>query len=171
MRRSQVLSNARLAGDVMRYHTWPTLQRQTVAAHTWHIMRIYYQIWGPLPPEISTFILWHDTGELRTGDPPYPVKAKNPEFKRLHDQLEQEAVRDMGGSAAELAEPLKTRAKACDLIEMLEFGHIEALMGNQFAQPIIDDMREHLKALTLTALEWDAVVRYLATKMLVTTER
>jgi len=42
--RKSVLTNARFAGMVLRYHTWPTLQKQTVGDHTWQIFRIYWQI-------------------------------------------------------------------------------------------------------------------------------
>src|ERR1035438_1054365 len=93
--RQQVMADSRFAGDVVRYHTWPCIQRQTNAAHTWHIMRIYFQLFGPMPPATSTHILWHDAGELKTGDSPFPVKSHNPKLKAEMDRLELEQLTNM----------------------------------------------------------------------------
>ena len=35
--RGYILQDPRRAGDVLRYHTWPHVQPQTVAHHSWNI--------------------------------------------------------------------------------------------------------------------------------------
>jgi len=107
-------------------------------------MRIYYQIWGPLPPEISTYILWHDAGELVTGDLPFPIKKNSsPEFRETLHFMEAEAVENMGGTLNELITVYQAyQVKVCDLIEMLEFGFAERLLGNIVAEPIIVDVQK-----------------------------
>jgi hypothetical protein len=115
---------------------------QNVAAHTWQVMRIWWQIFGPLPEHISTALIWHDAGELVTGDPPFPLKAESPELKTIYDRLESQAVLAMGGpdeDSLRLGGLDRVRAKICDLIEMMEYGLHERAMGNCSAQPIIDD--------------------------------
>src|SRR6267154_1716536 len=88
MTRDQVLTSARHAGTVRRYHTWPFHHQQNIGEHSWQIARIYFQIWGPLPPEVSTYFIWHDAGELVLGDLPFPVKKNNPHLKRECDFIE-----------------------------------------------------------------------------------
>ena len=162
MLRSQVLSNARFAGQTLRYHTWPIHRQQSVGEHTWQCCRIYWQIFGPLPPEASTYLIWHDAGELAVGDLPFPVKAQNPTLKAKIDWLEEEAVVRMGGPiSSKYDEVIKRRAKCADLIEMWEMGHTELLLGNKFAKPIIDDIRKAIQELPLTPDDAVAVEAYL----------
>lgn len=140
MEHRDILTNSRMAGLVERYHTWPTLKRQNVGDHSWQMMRIWWHMWGPMPPEISTAILWHDAGELLAGDCSFMSKRRKPELKAILDDLEGVAVEEMGGPKAGLSlTPYdQLRLKFCDWIEMLEFGFTEMAMGNNLAQPVIN---------------------------------
>ena len=138
MTRDEVLKTARFAGSIRRYHTWPVLQQQTNGEHTWNCMRIYFQIWGPIPPEVSTYFIWHDAGELVLGDLPFPVKQNHSHLKRECDYIESQAVTDMGGDKITLIQSGK-RAKLCDLLDMHEFGKVEVNLGNQYGVPIVAD--------------------------------
>jgi hypothetical protein len=164
MNREKLLATARLAGEVVRYHTWPMHHRQTVGEHTWQVMRIYWQIWGQLPPELTTYFIWHDAGELACGDLPFPVKANNFELKEAMDKLEDQAVEKMAGGKPNntLSADMKIRAKACDLIDMHECGLAEVAMGNKFAQPIVDDTLKALERLPLLDEDGMAIFKYLA---------
>jgi 5'-deoxynucleotidase YfbR-like HD superfamily hydrolase len=145
MTRDEVLTNPRFAGQVTRYHTWLMHHRQTVGEHTWQVMRIYWQIWGSLPPEVSTYLIWHDAGELVTGDLPFPVKLRNPVLKQECDRIEEASVYIMGGTPhAFLSAEDQQRVKMCDLIDMLEMGWTEFNMGNAYAQPILDDIHAQI---------------------------
>jgi 5'-deoxynucleotidase YfbR-like len=166
MQRSEVLSTARLAGEVVRYHTWPMHRRQSVGEHTWQLCRLWWQIFGPLAPEVSTYLIWHDAGELVTGDPPFPVKARNPDLKAVMDRLEGDAVAAMGGpAAARLSARDRVRAKIVDLLDMWECGRMELVMGNTFAQPIVDDTRAAVNKLVVELPKEDRarVEAYVAT--------
>ena len=138
--REQILTNARWAGLVVRYHTWPTHQTQDIGSHTWQLFRIYFMIFGPLPPLVSTYLIWHDAGELSIGDLPFPGKSLSPRLKKLCDTVEDLAVVKMGGKVIKLSPLEKLRTKCVDLIDMLEFGLVEIQMGNKLAQPIVDDI-------------------------------
>lgn len=135
-----MLADPRFAGEVKRYHTWPCLQVQTVASHTWHVMRIYWQLFGPMPPVVSTHLLWHDAGELRAGDLPFPVKANNPKLKAEIERLELDTLAGMQVKLPPLSEREKVRCKLCDLLEMYDFGLVERALGNSMSAPIIDDI-------------------------------
>lgn len=153
MKRAKVLATARLAGQVTRYHTWPVHHRQTVGEHTWQVMRIYYQIFGPPSALVFTKLIWDDAGELVTGDLPFPIKARNPGLKAIMDSLEEQAVEGMGGNPRPgVSDVEKRRVKTCDLIDMLEYGLHELDLGNKYAQPIVDDIGNSLRQLW----KWDA---------------
>lgn len=163
MNRDQVLATSRLAGQVRRYHTWPVIYTQTVGEHSWQCMRIWFEIWGPLPPEVTTYFIYHDAGELYTGDLPFPVKARNHQLKGIMDELEDNAVVAMSGPKEfEISDYQRIRAKACDLIDMYEFGLHERRLGNKYAEPIITDTYTALRKLTLSTEEKFAVSAYLA---------
>jgi hypothetical protein len=81
MNRDAIELSARTAGGVQRYHTWPVLRPQTVAEHTWNVMRIWWQVYGPMSPQVSTYLLWHDAGEGQAGDVQFGAKRRYPELK------------------------------------------------------------------------------------------
>ena len=130
----------RYAGLVKRYHTWPVIREQTVAEHTWHVLRIYDQLFGLPSVNLVRAVMYHDVGEVKTGDAPFPVKRENPDLKAAYDRIEA----DHRGKLLEGADPESKitakeyrRLKMCDLLEMWEYGVEEQAKGNTFAQPII----------------------------------
>jgi hypothetical protein len=97
-----------------------------------------------MPAEVSTFILWHDAGELVTGDLPGMLKTLVPEIKPHLDRIERLAVDEMGGSIEGVDVPIKIRVKACDLIDVYEHCSIELLQGNRLVEGGITWAQEQL---------------------------
>lgn len=154
MTRDEVLTNARHAGSVLRYHTWPVLHRQTIGEHCWQVMRIYWQIWGHLPNPVSTYFLWHDVGELVLGDLPFPIKKDNPKLKEECDRIERTAVKRMGGESSNsttcvLTDKELLRIKFCDVLDMYEYGIQEMNLGSRYAAPIVEDTHKTLQDIWL----------------------
>ena len=89
--------------------------------------------------------MFHDCGELRTGDLPFPAKTNNPELKKLVDAEEKIGLAGMGVRLPVLSAVEKLRVRYCDLMDMHEYGLVEVGLGNKLAAPIIEDT-------------WDAVV-------------
>ncbi len=149
MRREDVTESSRMAGNVKRYHTWPTIQTQNNADHTWNVMRIYWTIFGDLSPNVTSHLIWHDAGEIVPGDVPHPVKRDNPVLGILHRELENTAVGLMihPRTVVVLPSEYRIRCKICDLIEMHEFAWVELTMGNQFAEPVSEVTRSGLDVL------------------------
>jgi len=146
----------RYAGLVERYHTWPTLRRQNVAEHTWHVLRIYFELFGPPPPGVTTHILFHDCGEMGGGgDVEYGAKRRSPQLKRLTDKLQEEALRELLGedkyemAARPIGDRQKCQIKACDLLEMMEFAAEEKMAGSETAAPLWKRVRSALDELPL----------------------
>lgn len=131
-----------MSGLVTRYHTWPTLTTQSVAEHCWGVLRIYMETFGHVQPNVTRYIVYHDAGELRVGDPPFPVKLENRDFSDAHKRVEKLALVEMlgGRGLPDLTVGEATRVKFCDLAEMWEFGLHERLLGNKYAVPIMDDI-------------------------------
>lgn len=161
-----IRSSSRMAGEVVRYHTWPTIRRQTNADHSYHVMRIYWAVFGSVPPAVSAYIIHHDAPEIVTGDLPHPVKKNNPRVASALTPVEEETLEDLIGHrrAAEVTsgptQLERQRSKACDLLEMWEFAAVDVAMGNQMASPIIDNIREALSAMSLSPEDHTAVWHY-----------
>lgn len=153
----------RFSGAVKRYHTWPVLRADTVAEHCWNVLRIYITVFGPPPAHVTTYIVHHDSPELLTGDPPFPIKRDNPELKRVYDRLDDEFNADHGVGGEELKPDDRIRIKVCDLIDMWEFGLIECAMGNTFAERIVTRTEENAlrMATALTEREYETIRKYM----------
>lgn len=143
-----VRSDPRRAGDVDRYSTWMVSVRQQNGSHTWQVMRILSTIWPEVPADAMIFALHHDSGELGSGDIPYPHKQNDPGLKAKMDNLEAKSLRDQGLRVPVPADPWRQRIKTCDLIEMLEKGMDEVLIGSVYGIPIVQRMQEQLKSRT-----------------------
>ena len=144
MRRVDILRSQRLAGQVERYHTWPVIRRQSVAEHSWQVMRVWVQIYGDLRADVANYILWHDVGELVTGDLPFPIKRNSSTLKEIMDDLEFKARDEMRVPYTNIMESDRNRVRICDLVEMYEFGVYELMMGNTFGGPIMTDTRDEI---------------------------
>lgn len=140
MRSSDVRRDIRLAGQVKRYSTWPVIHQQSTGEHSWQVLRIYIELFGAPSPDVTVYITHHDSAELKVGDPPFPLKANNPDLKDIYDRLEADAILEMRGEALPvLLTHTMRRIKICDLLEMWEFGVQELMLGNRYAEPIIED--------------------------------
>lgn len=138
MKVEDIMTSARLAGLVKRYHTWPTITTQSVAEHSWQVYRIYYEIFGLVPETTAYFIITHDMGELVAGDLPYPIKADNPALKSEMDYIELQAIARMGFAPTEIGSEEALRVKVCHMLEMMEFGLHESALGNRYGMVIAD---------------------------------
>lgn len=137
-----VTDNLQQAGNVLRYSSWPTIQQQTVGNHCWQVYRIYCDIFGMPRADVAYYIMHHDSAELITGDPPFPVKRDNPDLKAAFQRVEVEANERLGVKMPCLTVQELDQVKVCDLLEMTVFGMSEREMGNLLAIPIINRTSE-----------------------------
>ena len=131
----KVRIDTRLAGQVRRYHTWPTIGHQTIAEHTWQLLRIYLCVVEIPDRHMILHIMNHDIGEHDTGDIPYPVKRDNPilkqemEFLEHRSQMTQMDYWNMFHPTYLTPED-KILFKQIELTEMAEFGMDQMNLGN-----------------------------------------
>lgn len=167
-----VRSSVRFGGDVKRYHTWPTIQTQTVMHHTGNVLRIYWMVFGELPEKVAVYLIFHDLPEGDTGDPPHPLKAHNPVLKQEYDRIEDEALVAMVGNerAHQIVDGMtpteKVRMKVADLLEMWEFAMTEAMLGSRHAQPIIDNVKSAIWQLPITDVDKLRIHEYIKHEIL-----
>jgi 5'-deoxynucleotidase YfbR-like HD superfamily hydrolase len=142
----KVTMDPRRAGRVQRYHTWPHLKEQSVAEHSWNVARITLAICPEASPALVRHCLFHDLGEVVSGDPPYPVKLLNPAFGTEHRAVEDYARETMSDPwmlphPGGITDEEKAIFKLAEFIEMVEWGLDERNMGNRFAEPVVDRCR------------------------------
>jgi 5'-deoxynucleotidase YfbR-like HD superfamily hydrolase len=145
-----IRKDIRLAGEVIRYHTWPHIRQQSIGEHTWQLTRIYLAVAGPRAAMSSlVYIQFHDVGEHWVGDAPFPIKKDNPILKAEHDRIEGDAATAMLDYWQHpVAEPISDDEhkliKLCEFIEMWEWALEELMRGNLMAQLVQDRCWEAL---------------------------
>jgi hypothetical protein len=135
----------RASGDVRRYHTWD-VREQLNSSHQWHVARILLAVDPGCRKEMLVEALMHDTGELRAGDAPYPLKAAYPEVKQILDAAERDGRLDMAlpwglPAPQNLTETERALLRFCDYMEAWEFGLDEIERGNARAVAIVHNAR------------------------------
>jgi 5'-deoxynucleotidase YfbR-like HD superfamily hydrolase len=133
----------RRAGRVRRYNTWPHIQEQTVAEHSWQLLRIIYTVYPEASPNLLHFCMFHDIAEVVAGDLPYPVKKNNPELKAEHQKVEQQTYEDIqywwGIQPPKIEDPMEELIfKAVHYLEMMEWAIDESRMGNSEASLVFE---------------------------------
>lgn len=162
----------RLAGEVARYHTWPHIKVQTVAAHSWHVIRILLAIWPEVPRHVIVEAIFHDVGEGFAGDSPFYAKRANPGLKTILDKMENDARLGMAlpwGVVAPQAlsdEEYKV-LKVADLIEMWEHALHEIELGNVYGYKVRDNIDGALFGIgnQLPLPIFENVIRYQAKRL------
>ncbi len=139
MNRQKIYRSRYFAGQVIRYHTWPTLRKPTVAEHCWRVAGIYVEVFGLPRAEVLYYCLHHDSGELWAGDIPFTAKDRIAGLREAMNASEAQGLEVLGITLPVLSEEEARRIKISDLLEMHEFGRHEALMGNRLANPIAED--------------------------------
>lgn len=133
----ELRDDPRMAGCVLRYHTWPHVRPQSNAEHSWQVVRLLLAIWSECPREVIVYAQNHDVGEIGTGDIPFPIKRDNPVVKREMDRIEERTQLSMcipwGLQRPTLTLFEKYVVKIADMLEMWEWSIQEQSLGNQFA--------------------------------------
>ena len=141
----RIMSMRAMALRIRRYHTIPVLHQETVGEHSHRVCTLYLQLFGSPRAEVLEYILYHDMGELSSGDLPFNAKRDAPGIKDYMDKAEEAGLRRMNIDMPDLYDVEYARFKLCDMLQMLEFARIEMSMGNQYARSVQDNI--------LTALE------------------
>jgi 5'-deoxynucleotidase YfbR-like HD superfamily hydrolase len=148
--REQMKRSVYLAGKVTRYHAWPTLNIQTIADHSWRVATLVVEVFGMPRAEVFIYALYHDCGEMFSGDLPFMVKTAVPGLADAMKTAEAYGLDQLGVKLPELSPLERAQVKIADLLEMHEFGALEVEMGNQFGAAVRDDTLVEARRVALT---------------------
>lgn len=124
------------AGAVKRWHTWPTLRTQDVAAHSWGVAMILHQI-DPYNFNLLVHALTHDLHECELGDIPYPAKKRFPGIGR-EAAAQEVKFNESHGIWPVMSDSDHHKLKWADMFELLLWSRNELHMGNKAFAHTID---------------------------------
>jgi 5'-deoxynucleotidase YfbR-like HD superfamily hydrolase len=141
------LEFVRNAGETKRFHTFPVLQTQNIAEHSWHVVMLLYLIFGQQEPGVTPRLLMagllHDAAEHKVGDLPAPAKrgmderiklegTKYTNFKHAWDEMEQSILSEVNLDFDKfLTEDEALQLKLCDSLDGMFYCVRERSLGNQ----------------------------------------
>lgn len=156
-----IRSKSRYAGMVKRYHAWPTIQQQTVADHTFHVIRIYTTLFGAPEGYLLHYMIYHDLGELTAGDTPFPAKRVVKGLREPMERAETWGLEQQGVHLPVITFIEKRHFKIADLLEMWEFAMVEIQLGNLLGHPVRQNITHYLREMKLPDNEQKLVEDYM----------
>ena len=133
------------AGAVQRWHTWPTLKTQDVAAHSWGVAMILHRI-APKFSGLIVYALTHDLHEVESGDAPYHAKLAFPELKAAISKQEQQFI-DKHNLWEPITEKEHQFLKWADMFELLLWCFREQDLGNRRISLVIQRAYDALNSI------------------------
>ena len=105
-------------GGVARYHSEPSMHKQSVAEHSWRVMVLLLHFWPQCPARTLKAALFHDVSEGYHGDVPAPVK-RVPSLRAHYDDMEKAFLEHVGLTEHfDLPAAENARLKVCDYLEL-----------------------------------------------------
>lgn len=130
-------SQVRRGGQVIRYHTSPTLGNQTVAEHSWGVATICVELWFDCSLELLKAALYHDVHEGWTGDIPHGFKLEDKELRRCLQNLEHNFEVE-NKLWYELDKEDTRRLELADIFELMWYIREQQALGNHRLDEIFD---------------------------------
>ncbi len=122
----------RRAGGIKRYHNRPIIGEQTVAAHTWGVTVLLFEMFEGCPSVSLLYAAtFHDVAEVRTGDVPADAKERWPNIRVALAVAEIEADKELSLAETSLTGSEQFALKCADLLELLWFCYEQRRLGNQ----------------------------------------
>lgn len=137
---------SRLGGRVQRCHNVPHHGEYSVAAHSWGMLVLLWQLYPEHWARLSAVIMGHDLGEGWLGDVPAPTMRYVPGLREQLGKLEHTLIEWLGyPTPDDLTAEEFAVFKACDRLELYLWAREQLLMGNAHAQDIITELDAYLQ--------------------------
>jgi 5'-deoxynucleotidase YfbR-like HD superfamily hydrolase len=132
-----------MAGELTRFHAWPTLQNQTIAHHSWNVVRILFAIEPEPSMNLVKEAMFHDVGEVGSGDSPGHIKRANPDLRDALERLEHATRLSMCipwgiSPPAYINDEERLILLIADKTDQMEFAMHEMWLGNQFMKLVFE---------------------------------
>lgn len=142
-----------MSGEVQRWHTWPTIRQQTMSSHEWNVARIALAIFPQMSRDVIIECLFHDVGEVATGDHPTYSKTDvkfRAELRRLERQARLEMTTPWGlPHERPLTDMERWVIKLADILDRWEFALHETALGNTLCLEVVRNTEESLSQRTV----------------------
>lgn len=120
----------REAGHVTRGHNLRHIGHYDVAQHSWHATVLLYALHPDPSPALVKAVMFHDVGERYVGDLPAPAKWASAELAKVHGELEDRALAQLGVTI-DLPPEDQRWLKAVDLLELFLWCEDQLALGNR----------------------------------------
>lgn len=123
----------RMAQRIVRFHVMPTIETQTVGAHTFGVCLLLLELTnGNCSQELMKAALYHDVPEAVVGDIPSPTLRKFPKLKEEYKAAEEIVCIEYGMQPTLTAEEARLLHLA-DRLELVLFAVEDHWRGNTHA--------------------------------------
>ena len=144
-------------GAVTRYHTLPTVGKDTVASHSFGVAWIAALLFGGKPSAaLLLYCLLHDLAELEFGDIPAPTKRAL-RMGMTFDQLEESHLVACGLPTPEISPEEQRAFKLADNLDGLRFCIEERNRGNLALIQCERNYRSYIHAMEPQGTELDVL--------------
>lgn len=131
---------------VRRFHQWPTVKADTVGKHSCGVALFAQLIVPGCRKEVLLAALFHDLGEIVTGDIPSPTKKMLSASSRNEiEEIELCALRENGFSTELLSDEEVALLKLCDCLDGLAYCVEERSLGNQSIRSVAEKYMEYTR--------------------------
>lgn len=132
---------ARTGGGVERCHGIRHQGSYSVAAHSWGVAMLMYQLWPEDFPRLASYCLAHDVPEAWVGDIPAPTKKFSSEIKAACDLMERKIFERLELPCDQDLDPEDARKlKACDGLELYLWTCEQITAGNRHAECVAREL-------------------------------
>jgi 5'-deoxynucleotidase YfbR-like HD superfamily hydrolase len=111
-------------------HTWPLVNEYLVGQHTWGLLANLLRMYPEASKTLIVHAVFHDSGELISGDSPAPLLRADPNVARAFETIQNTFVRAHIGKLPDLTPTEKLLLEIADRLELIEFCCLEKSMGN-----------------------------------------
>ena len=134
------IRSLRESGNVLRYHTQQTIKQNSIAAHSWGVAALILILNPRASKELIAAALFHDAGELISGDTPYTSKLLDSQLSKSLKTIETNFLNEQNiNFEGSLTLDEHLWLKACDMLDLVFFCLDEIEMGNDKIYPVLQN--------------------------------
>ncbi len=148
----QRLVAIRTGGATERCHGIRHHGSYSVAAHTWGVLALLYQLWPGDFGRLAAVVLFHDVPEAWMGDIPAPTKRYSLAVKAACDDMEYAIFKRLELPCDQDLPPEDARkVKACDYLDLYLWAKEQINWGNNHARCVVRELERFFEESPLPA--------------------
>jgi 5'-deoxynucleotidase YfbR-like HD superfamily hydrolase len=162
----------RTGGATERCHGIRHHGSYSVAAHTWGVLALLWELWPDEFARLAPTVMFHDVPEAWVGDVPAPVKRYMPRVKADLGELEDRVMARLGLPSDSNLETFDwARVRACDHLELYLWAREQMAWGNSHASCVARELERYFEETPLPPVAHDLYLEVRGGSVEHTTER